>query len=47
MKMTYIDLLQYILNVQNVEKKDLARFIGTNPKKLEKILNGEKKCQSK
>lgn len=45
--MTYIDLLQYILNVQNVEKKDLARFIGTNPKKLDKILSGEKTLSKK
>ncbi len=45
--MTYIDLLQYILSVQNVEKKELARFIGTNPKKLDKILSGEKQLSKK
>ena len=45
--MTHIDLLQYILDVQNVEKKELARFIGTNPKKLEKILSGEKTLSKK
>ena len=45
--MTYIDLLQYILNVQNVEKRDLARFIDASPKKLDKILNGEKPMSRK
>ena len=47
MKMTYIDLLQYILNVQNVEKRDLARFIDASPKKLDKILSGEKPMRRK
>ncbi len=38
--MTYLDLLKYLIDVQKIEKEDLAELIGIPQKKIDSVLSG-------
>ena len=45
--MTHIDLLNYIIDVQKIEKNELAELIGVPQKKIDDVLGGVKPLKKK